>query len=820
MPAAAAAVSAWWAGLTWYEIAYGVIVAAAGAYSIVSSLSQSKATDTAVSDSGQQVNSSIISDPLPLVYGLTRVGINRVYVGVSGKDNKYLHVVGNICEGEVDGIVQLYLNDEVYTSFGTENVHYSFATGSTTQGVNSLLHASIPEWNECKKRTCYIYLRYKYNIDVFQSIPDVTVLLRGLKVYNPATGLIEYSNNPALCALDFLTRSSRRGGMGFDISRIDLDSVIDAAAYCDDKGWTCNLCLNENNSASDNFQHILATFRGALVYNGSTFKLKYRDLNYESVVMNFTEDDVIDNGTSTLKIVQPSIFDTPNAVNCSYPDTENNYQYNNYILADNDACEDDGGDYREKAVSLYGITNVANVQKMANYFLEKFRLNKTCSFTSGMQAIPIESMDLVTLTHSRPGWDAKVFRVTTPIIAYDGTVVLNLEEEFASMYDDTYNLSQHIWRDTLLPDPKTAVPSVINVSHSEETYFYRDRTYTRWKIAFDPPSEDDYPWWDYADIYVKIGDGDWNFVTKSDGDYQLDPVQEGVTYYCRIVSVSIWGSKQSFDDGYEVSKAIVGKTSIPSDIAKITALAHGDNVSIYGDALTDSDISIYELRLGSAWTGGLYIGSNETPNFRLVGVRPATHTFWMSAKDNAGNYSDTPASSQVTVYYPAGYVDKHSWTWDFDGIGTFTNMEHCIYEGVDSLKCSHTDGVLTGTWLSPEYDMGSVKTVRVWGDFITVMVESGGLWSALFPAGTLWSDKMTSTTKWYEILAPAYAGIIQAKLYWGTVSGDLSSSAEKLEILAPEISARYLQVEITITDPDVGSNLYLNLLNMKAAYWV
>mgnify|MGYP001570388421 FL=1 len=826
MPAIGAAILAWYELLTVWQVIGYIVTLASMAYTLTNrpEASEQQQQNTAVGDGGQQANTSLISAPLPLIYGQTRVGINRVYVGTSGTDNSFLHTIANICEGEIQGLVQaagidqFFLNDKIYTDYGS-NVYYEFFNGSPTQIACATLHTAIPEWNERKKRTAYIYTRYSYNRDIFQNIPDITALVQGLKIYNPATGITAYSNNPALCALDFLTSSSRRGGMGFNISRIDLPSVIDAAAYCDAKGWTCNLYLNQNQSASDNFLHILATFRGALVYSGSTFKLKYKDLNYESVVMNFTEDDVVEQGTSTLRIIQPSIFNTPNAVNCKYPNTENNYQFDDYILVDNDAIAADG-DYREEQINLYGMTNLTNVQKMANYFLEKLRLNKNTSFITGSRAIPIEPMDLVTLTHSRPGWNAKVFRVASPAISYDGTVALSLEEEFASMYDDIYNLTNHVWKDTTLPDPSAAVPSVINVTHDEETYNYRDRTFTRWRIFFDRPLKSNYPWWDYADIYIKVGAGEWKFMTKSDGDYQVDPVQEGITYYCKIVSVSIFGTKQAFADGYEVSKNIVGKTALPSAMTPITALAHGDNVSVYGTKLSDTDISIYELRLGDAWAGGLFMGSNETPNFRLVGVRPGTHTFWMAAKDNAGNYSEIKASAVVTVFYPANYVDKHTWAWDFNGIGTFDNTEYVLYNTAPALKCSHTGGVLTGTWLSPEYDMLALKTVRVWGDFLTVFASLGGTWAALFPGATLWSDKTTAQTRWYELLSPEYAGALQARLYWGSVTGQLTEIGDKLEILAPEISARFLQVKVTITDPDAGSNLYLKTLNMRCAYWV
>jgi hypothetical protein len=58
-----------------------------------------------------------------------------------------------------------------------------------------------------------------------------------------------------------------------------------------------------------------------------------------------------------------------------------------------------------------------------------------------------------------------------------------------------------------------------------------------------------------------------------------------------------------------------------------------------------------------------------------------------------------------------------------------------------------------------------------------------------------------------------------APLKWGTSSGVYPDSTTKLEILAPEIYARYLQIEITLIDPNIASNLHLKTLNMIGAYW-
>jgi hypothetical protein len=808
---AAAAVKTGW-------VAYALYAAAlASSYFIAKMTAPGSAKVDAL---GSQINGCDTAKSLPLVYGRSRVGINKVYKGTNGSDNKYLHIIGTLCEGEIEGIVQedgvdqIFLDDKLYTAYGNR-VYYEIFNGSATQNVCSTLHNAIWEWNDPLRNTAYIYIRLQYDMNKFQGEPEVTVEIDGLKVYNPATGLTAYSQNPALCARDFLVRSSRRGGMGYAASRIDDTSITDAAAYCTAKGWLCDLVINNNQPAVDNFSDILGCFRGALIYSANKFKLKYRDLNYEAVSMSLTDDDIIE---KTLSVTQPDIFGTPNALVCKYPDAEKKYQITDFTFPDSTAIAVDG-DYREETVNLLGVKDLSNVQRLAAYFLERMRINKTADLMTGSRGIALEPHDLVTLTASRTGWEAKQFRVTSAQMHYSGEVALGLEEEYSSFYDDVYNPQAHSWHDTTLPDPGDTIPSVTSVSITEETYSYRGRSFTRVKVDFDPPAEEDYPWWDYANIYISLdGGGTWKFATKATSDYLIDPVEEGKTYYCKIQSVNIWGAVQDFGDAYSASLTVTGRmATAPGNLASLTATAHGDAVAIMASPLTDPDIDGYEIRLGDSWSGGMYIGFNETPNIRLVGVRPGTHTFWAAAKNNAGLYSSTPVSVQVTVFYPANYTDKNTWAWDYDAIGTFDNTEHETYESGDALKCSHTDNVLTGTWTSPEYDLGSVKTVRVWGDFLHAFSAGSLTWANVFP--DIWSDEITASTKWYELLGAGVSGQIKARLYWGNTSGSLTNHADNFEILAPEITARYVKVVITMTDPDAGSNMHLRTLNMKAAYW-
>jgi len=830
-----------------------LVVGATAGFSYLMKPSIKKSTTGETSSRGWQANTSESGIPLPIIYGRCKVGINRVFVGTSGADNKYLNIIGNICEGEivdivkVDGVAQLFLGDDLYTKFG-DKVYYELYTGSSTQTVCAALQAEIPEWNDPKKNTAYIYVRLEYDSDVFSGLPDITMVIDGLKtIYDPETETYGYTRNPALIARDFITR--KRGGMGIAEARIDDDYTIEAKTYCDEKGWLCDLRFDSMDTASDMLEAILITFRGALLFSADTYKIRYADMDYETPVITVDDDLVVENnGVTTLTINQPSIFDTPNAVRLKWVNPENKYVADEYQLADLEAQEADGYT-REESYDVVGMTDNANVMKMANYFLEKLRINKTASLSVHPVALQVEPHDLVYLSHKRPGWESKIMRATSVSFDFDGNVAISLSEEDAAFYDDTYNLASHSFYDTTLPNPRDPVPPVTNIVIEEEIYFFRGRSFTRLLVGWTPPTN--YPWFDYADVWLNVAGAGWKYMTTARSSYMIDPVQEGEIYSVKLVSNSIWGTKEVFASASYASHTVSGATGLPPDPTGLTLLASGDSISIFADRVDDPDIAFYEVRVGASWAAGLYAGANETPNIRLVGVRPGTLTIWMAiakiAIDGTILYSENPISGQVTSFGPANYTQKDSWVWDYDGIGTFTNTEHTTYEGVDALQCSHTDGVLSGKWLSPTYDLGSIQTVRIWGDFLTGVDAAEMTWGGVFvqsktPAtlktaageylktaagdqftvvGELeydtWGVRIADGERWFQVWTPVAAGGITAKLHYGTV--DVSNTISGFELSAPEVSARYVQVEIFISDPNAATHNYIKQLTMKTAYW-
>ena len=153
-----------------------------------------------------------------IVYGKTKVAGVRVFDGTTGEENKYLHRVIAFTGHEIESFEEIYLNDEVVTLDGSGNVtspsrydgfvRIKTHLGADDQLADSDLVSEVTEWttNHRLQGISYIYVRYKFNQDVFPNgVPELTAVIKGKKVYDPRTGTTAWSDNPALCIRDYLT---------------------------------------------------------------------------------------------------------------------------------------------------------------------------------------------------------------------------------------------------------------------------------------------------------------------------------------------------------------------------------------------------------------------------------------------------------------------------------------------------------------------------------------------------------------------------------------------------------------------------------------
>ena len=181
-----------------------------------------------------------------IVYGSVRASGVITYVGLSGTNNEFIHMVVTIAAHQVQSIGQMYFDGHLSqydTGDPTGLIPYPYydlevdlGNPSNTSQPFPHLAAAIPSWSStCLQRGCAkVHITLKYNTKAYPNgVPtSIAFDIQGKLLYDPRTSSTVYSDNPALCVRDFIT--DVKFGMGADPATIDDSYTIAAANICDE----------------------------------------------------------------------------------------------------------------------------------------------------------------------------------------------------------------------------------------------------------------------------------------------------------------------------------------------------------------------------------------------------------------------------------------------------------------------------------------------------------------------------------------------------------------------------------------------------------
>ena len=226
---------------------------------------------------------------VPIIYGTRRVGSQLVFLDTADNRSKDLFCVYALSVGPVDHIdlttmeingvpitdTRVYRDayylgsDKIGSGAGSLNTvtqvgningtssgglsgtdpakRYRFVAnahhGATSQTADPMLVASVgTKWTTAHKLNGIAYIAFSAEFDskaMFKGLPQITVVVRGKKVYDPreagqtfgTPSTYEFSNNPALCFLDYISNSEYGKGLGS--SELNLTTFGTAATVCD-----------------------------------------------------------------------------------------------------------------------------------------------------------------------------------------------------------------------------------------------------------------------------------------------------------------------------------------------------------------------------------------------------------------------------------------------------------------------------------------------------------------------------------------------------------------------------------------------------------
>nr|BAR39837.1 phage tail protein [uncultured Mediterranean phage uvMED] len=627
---------------------------------------------------------------IPVVYGERLLGGTRVFIETSGTDNTYLYVALVLCEGEINSIEEIKIDDKVVSFDGSlsDNVQRNVANsdsnffkadpteengsaestiiiephfGTDGQSASSLL-STLSSWGSNHKLSgvCYLALRFKWNQDVFGGIPVVQAKVKGRKIVSYNSSLQAqspaYSTNPAFCLLDYLTNA--RYGKGLSTSNLDLQSFYDASQVCETQVtpysggsniniFDTNAVIDTSKKVLDNVRELIRGMRGYLPFVQGKYKLVIETTGSASVSLN--EDDIL----GGYSLASPTKNSKYNRVIVSFINPERNYQVDEiqypaiddsgYATADKHATMKtaDGGFLLEGRFDFKTIISPYQAEEMAEIILRRSRESLGLSINCGFKAYELHIGDIVNISLTSLGFTNKAFRVLSMTFNEDYTINLNLVEHQDSHYTWITKGQVASTPTTNLPSPFT-IQTPASITLTDEMIEYADGVVlTRLNILIGASTD---KFVQYYQVEAKQST-ETNFKIISNGTqlrHELLNAVDDATYNVRVKAINSFGVSSGY---ITASRKIVGATEIPQDVDDLSVSMVGSNqMELSWTPVIDLDISWYEVRYQDVQSGATW--NESTPLAKVVRrksnslvVNAQTGSFLIKAVDKLGNAS-------------------------------------------------------------------------------------------------------------------------------------------------------------------------------------
>ena len=643
--------------------------------------------ETPEEEKGVLINKSSNNAQIPIIYGRRQVGITRVFLESSGNDNQYLYMAGVVCEGEIEEIQEIYIDDKKVTFDGaltdgtlrevdssdsnfyksSSHIQIQAFYGTDNQVASSILTNST-NWtsNHRLRGVCYLAFRFKWNQDIFSSIPQVRVTLKGRKVYDPRTDTTAYTSNSALILLDYLRNNRYGKGLPNSAFESDFASFKTSADECETQitpytGGTAfdqfetNAVIDTDQKVIENVKKLLNPMRSLFTYNNGVYKLKIEGTG--TAVKTITADHVVGGA----KVLGERKNNKYNRVIGTFVNPDKNWQNDTVSFPPADdtvvATEfkhatmlaQDNGTLLEGNFQFPNVTNKFGAEALCEVILRRSRNQLQIQLTLTSEFLELEIGDIVAITYPSGGFNAKPFRVLGLEINEDLTVNVQLFEHQDNFY--TFNEKNPIptIADTILPNPTSVQkPSIDSVS--DEVIELFDGSVVS-KLIVNLSNTDSFA--DEFEVQYKESTATNYRLMRRGSNTIIEkyPVKEGVIYDIRARTINSLGVKSAFTS---TKHEVITAFDPPDTVQNYSIDVVGDKLHHTFDAVTNLDLDFYEIRFTSNTSETIY--ANTTVLVPRI-ARPATSVvtpfvgagkYFIKAVDKFGVRSATATSVVIS----------------------------------------------------------------------------------------------------------------------------------------------------------------------------
>ena len=536
----------------------------------------------------------------------------------AARSNQVLSLVCPICVGSqngegIEGVRRVYFNDRIAIEDPHENdapqlvnvsspwrnirapnpggifgisqwLAWGLHLGSLDQTADTDLLSRFPDiWTENHRgrSIAYLVLLLAFNKEIYpSSVPTITCEVQGQKVFDPrrpvdgvnGDGFV-WSDNPALCILDYMT--SMGYGCKIPINELDITSFIQAAEYYDTRipvgnstrpFHTLNGEIDTTLSRTENLLSMLTSCRGEIIEQGGKYRL-------------FTKQT---SGTSGVRIDYSNIKDivqvtrggagvVKNRIEVTYRDREDGYKARTIHWPPVDSpgtpLQEDANTEATERIELPFTDNYYNALYIAQIRLAEQRESEQVSLITTRETFRAQAGSIIELDEPALGYNDAQFWVSGMALTKEGHLAYALQQYNSGAYAlDT--LAERI----SLPD--SPYPDINDPGEPENLRLTSDKTTSipigdqdvkidnaplilaRW----DPPED---AFIDHYEIqYRKNSDTEWRLLGQRPGvnspSAQISSVEVGETYRVRVRCINVY----SIPSDWVEEEVIVGTLQV------------------------------------------------------------------------------------------------------------------------------------------------------------------------------------------------------------------------------------------------------------------
>ena len=269
------------------------IAAMSAAGTLVSGLMNKGVDAISQENFGTKVATRTATAPRNIIYGKARIGGVMTHIETSGTDNHKLRLIVTLAGHEIEDVESIYFGENKLTTassggfqyvtnskyrnsdndnaFSYQNslARFIIKKGDQTTADSTITSNSSLNTNDKFTKVAYVFLELIFDSEAFGGgIPQLFFVVKGKKVFDPRDSnqtfgnesTYEWSDNPALCVLDYVTNTDYGLKATADevLTDTTLGSFKTSANTCDLSSTVTTATVNGNFSSVSVIQISLA----------------------------------------------------------------------------------------------------------------------------------------------------------------------------------------------------------------------------------------------------------------------------------------------------------------------------------------------------------------------------------------------------------------------------------------------------------------------------------------------------------------------------------------------------------------------------------